>query len=88
MTFGSLEVHYIGNGTCLLWFRQLVEIERKNTLTIIQTILDKLTGCEVLEIFPFHQLVENHWLVSLLRNFNDFMAESIIRTLVQYKYNE
>ena len=53
MTFGSLEVHYIGNGTCLLWFRHLLEIERSNTLSIIQNVSNKLTGCEVLEIFPF-----------------------------------
>lgn len=85
MTFGSLEVHYIGNGTSLFWFRQIIGVERQNTLKILDTISSRLTHCEVLEIFPFHQLAENHWLISLLRNFNDFMVESIIRTLVHYK---
>jgi hypothetical protein len=86
ISFSSLEVHYVGDGTVLLWFRRIKEKERLNTCVILQTIYRKLSTEEVLECFPFHQLVENNWLTVLLRTFNDFMAESIIRAIVHFKH--
>ena len=83
--FSSAEVHYIGTGTIMVWLKRIKPEMKPETTNLINEICNGQTCSEVLEVFPFHELVENHWLLTLLRNINDFMLESITRTVLDNK---
>ena len=83
-TFGSLEVHFCGGGTALLWFRKVRAKELSEVLAILDQLLNRLAHYEVLEVFPSPRLLGNRPLLGILRSLNGFMIESALRTLVKF----
>ena len=73
MNFYSSEIIYYGSGSVIIWLRRFNGKMKSDILQILRRTLFDLSSYEVLEIYPYPELVQNDWFISTMRiSNNDF----------------
>merc|ERR1712131_515354 len=67
------------------WLRRFNGKSKNDIVQVLKQTLFDLSSYEVLEIYPYPELVQNDWFISTLRIFNNFMLESSLRILTKNK---
>ena len=73
MNFYSVEIIYYGAGSVIIWLRRFNGKSKNDIVQVLKQTLFDLSSYEVLEIYPYPELVQNDWFISTLRIFNNFM---------------
>jgi len=85
MNFYSVEIIYYGAGSVIIWLRRFTGKSKNDIVQVLKRTLFDLSSYEVLEIYPYPELVQNDWFISTMRIFNNFMLESSLRILTKDK---
>ena len=73
MNFYSVEIIYYGAGSVIIWLRRFTGKSKNDIVQVLKRTLFDLSSYEVLEIYPYPELVQNDWFISTMRIFNNFM---------------